>query len=517
MSDIENNKRRILYWMNFLLVLVFAFGFSRITFLTVVMGSHYKEVAENNTIKVEKIKQPRGNIYDRNGKQLAINIENNGETKRFYPYGEVLASVLGYIGKIDEQGLKNCKNSECDGETEVGKMGLEKFYQQELVGKPGEMIVEGRASGEPRTQISKNGGSEGKNLTTNIDIDLQTKSFVALKEALKSFGKSGAMVIAKVSGEVLVMASAPSYDNNLFIADGRRSDFGGDYKSVDDLLKDTEKKPLFDRAITGDFAPGSVFKLLPAIAALEEKKIDENFTITDTGEIKIGDFRFGNWYLDKYGRTDGEVNIVKAIARSNDIFFYKAGESVGIDALVNWSKKMGLGDYTNIDLPGEGRGLLPTPYWREKTLGERWFLGNTYHFAIGQGDIMTTPLQINRMTAAIISGKKCEPKLVGQGKCESVNTSEQNRKIILKGMEQACSPQGTAFPLFSYAGKIYCKTGTAQKGGLTTVSNAWISVVVPKGNNVDGWLVVTILVEEGGEGSAVAAPIAKEIMPLLLK
>ncbi len=337
MSDIENNKRRILYWMNFLLVLVFAFGFSRITFLTVVMGSHYKEVAENNTIKVEKIKQPRGNIYDRNGKQLAINIENNGETKRFYPYGEVLASVLGYIGKIDEQGLKNCKNSECDGETEVGKMGLEKFYQQELVGKPGEMIVEGRASGEPRTQISKNGGSEGKNLTTNIDIDLQTKSFVALKEALKSFGKSGAMVIAKVSGEVLVMASAPSYDNNLFIADGRRSDFGGDYKSVDDLLKDTEKKPLFDRAITGDFAPGSVFKLLPAIAALEEKKIDENFTITDTGEIKIGDFRFGNWYLDKYGRTDGEVNIVKAIARSNDIFFYKAGESVGIDALVNWS------------------------------------------------------------------------------------------------------------------------------------------------------------------------------------
>ncbi len=517
MSDTENNKRRILYWINFLLVLGFAFGLSRVTFLSLIMGGHYRYIAENNTIRVEKIKQSRGNIYDKNGKQLAINIESGGETKRFYPYGEVMASVLGYIGKIDEQSLKKCKNSECDGETEVGKMGLEKFYQQELVGKPGEMIVEGRATGEPRTQISKNGGSEGKNMTTNIDAELQTKSFVAIKDKLKEVGKSGAVVISKVSGEILVLASIPSFDNNLFIASGKRSDFGGDYKNVEDLLKDTEKKPLFDRAITGDFAPGSVFKLLPAVAALEEKKIDESFAITDTGEIKIGEYRFGNWYLDKYGKTEGEVNVVRAIARSNDIFFYKLGESLGIDALVNWSKKMGLGDYTNIDLPGEGRGLLPTPYWREKNLGERWYLGNTYHFSIGQGDLMTTPLQINRMTAAIVGGKKCEPRLVGQGKCENINISEVNRKIILKGMESACSPEGTAFPLFGYAGKIYCKTGTAQKGGKETVSNAWITVVVPKGDKVDDWLVVTILVEEGGEGSAVAAPIAKEIMPLLLK
>jgi penicillin-binding protein 2 len=130
---------------------------------------------------------------------------------------------------------------------------------------------------------------------------------------------------------------------------------------------------------------------------------------------------------------------------------------------------------------------------------------------------MTTPLQINRMTAAIIGNKRCEPRVVGTAKCEDLSISEENRKIILKGMEKACSPEGTAFPLFGYAGKIYCKTGTAQKGGLTTVSNAWITVVVPKGSNVDEWLVVTVLVEEGGEGSAVAAPIASEIMPLLLR
>lgn len=510
------SRHNILYWINFVLVLVFALGFSRVTFVTLVMGSHYKDLAENNTIKREKIKQVRGNIYDRNNKQLAINIENEGRTVRFYPFGEVTAGLLGYIGKIDEESLKKCKGT-CDGETEVGRMGVEKFYQNELVGVSGEVISEGKATGETRTQIKKNNGVEGQNIKTNIDIELQKEAFIALKEALKVSGKSGAVVVAKVNGEVMALVSAPSFDNNLFIANGKRSDFGGDYKDVDGLLKDTEKKPLFNRAISGDFAPGSVFKLLPAIAGLEEGKVTEESSIVDTGEIKIGEYRFGNWYLDKYGKTDGDVNVIKAIARSNDIYFYKLGEQLGIDNLVKWSQMLGIGSLTNIDLTGEDNGTLPTPYWREKTLGERWFLGNTYHFSIGQGDIMTTPMQINRMTAAIIGSKKCEPRVVGSAKCSDLAISEENRKIILKGMEKACSPEGTAFPLFGYAGKIYCKTGTAQKGGLATVSNAWITVVVPKGSNVDDWLVVTVLVEEGGEGSAVAAPIAKEIMPLLLK
>lgn len=512
----QANKKPILYWTNFILILIFAVGFSRITFFTLIMGGHFRELAENNTIRNEKVKQTRGNIYDKNGKQLAINIENNGRTIRFYPYGEVMAGVLGYIGKIDEDGLKKCKG-ECDGETETGKMGLEKFYQSELMGISKEVVTEEMATGETRTQMVKSAGVEGTNITTNIDIELQTKSFIALRDKLKEVGKSGAVIVAKVSGEVLALVSVPSYDNNLFINYGKRSDFGGDYKDVEGLLTDTERKPLFNRAISGDFAPGSVFKLLPAIAGLQEGKINSESSIVDTGEIKIGEYRFGNWYLDKYGKTDGDVNVVKAISRSNDIFFYKLGEQLGIDELVKWSKLLGIGEPTNIDLTGEDGGLLPTPYWREKNFGERWFLGNTYHFAIGQGDLMTTPIQINRMTAAIVSGKKCEPRVVGKGSCEDLNISEENRKIILKGMENSCRPEGTAYPLFGYAGKIYCKTGTAQKGSASTVSNAWITVVVPKGNYVSDWLVVTILVEEGGEGSAVAAPIAKEIMPLLLK
>ena len=505
-----------MYWVNFVLIFLFAFGFSRVTFVTLVMGKHFQELAENNTIKREKIKQLRGNIYDRNGKQLAINIENEGRSVRHYPYGEISAGILGYVGAIDEESLKNCKGN-CDGETEVGRMGLEMAYQQELGGTPGEKLVEEKADGESRLQVIEHLGVEGKNIKTNIDIELQTRAFISLKEKLKETGKSGAVIISKVNGEVLTLVSAPSFDNNLFINFGKRSDFGGDYKDVASLLTEVEKKPLFNRAISGDFAPGSVFKLLPAIAGLEEKKITEESSIVDTGEIKIGEYRFGNWYLDKYGKTEGEVSVVKAISRSNDIFFYKLGEQLGADLLVSWSKKLGLGELTGVDLTGEVKGLLPSPYWREKTLGERWYLGNTYHFAIGQGDLMTTPIQINRMTSAIIGGKKCEPRVVGAGECKDLKISEQNRKIILKGMEAGCGPGGTAYPLFEYTGQIYCKTGTAQKGGVETVSNAWISVVVPKGTNVDDWLVMTILVEEGGEGSSVAAPIAKDIMPLLLK
>ncbi|KKS62424.1 MAG: Penicillin-binding protein 2 [Candidatus Collierbacteria bacterium GW2011_GWD2_42_50] len=257
--------------------------------------------------------------------------------------------------------------------------------------------------------------------------------------------------------------------------------------------------------------------MVPALAALEEKKITKDTLIADSGEIVIGAYRFGNWLLDKYGQTEGQINVVKAIARSNDIFFYKAGEALGIDNLVKWSEKLGLGEKTGIDLPGESSGFMPSPYWREKTFGEKWFLGNTYHLAIGQGDLMATPLQINMMTAAVVSGIKCSPRLVGASTCVDLKINETNRKTVLEGMQAVCSTGGTAFPLYSYGGKIYCKTGTAQKGGEDTMPNAWLTMVIPVGNNVKDWVVVTVLVEEGGEGSAVAAPIAKEMVPLFLK
>jgi penicillin-binding protein 2 len=492
-----------------ILVLVFAVAISRVVFLTVFMGGHFLDLANGNMIKVELNDSKRGVISDKNGKYLAINIENNGKTVRFYPMGEVAAGVVGYTGKSVNEGDNPV--------ILVGRAGLESEYQDRLAGTPGETVVEETALGARRTEIVRKEPVPGENLVTNLDLSVQQAAFSALKNALVSNGKSGAVVVTTVDGKVLALVSSPSYDTNLFVADGKRSDFGGEFKDVASILSNTEKMPLFNRAVSGDFAPGSVFKLVPALAALEEKKLGRDTLIADSGDIVVGAYSFGNWLWDKYGQTEGQINVVKAIARSNDIFFYRTGEALGADNLVKWSKKLGLGEQTGIDLPGESAGFVPTPYWREKTFGEKWFLGNTYHFAIGQGDVMTTPLQINRMTAAVVSGLACSPRLVGTAVCTDLKISDANRKTVLDGMAAACSPGGTAYPLYVYGGKIYCKTGTAQKGGENTQPNAWLSMVIPVGSNIKDWVVVTVLIEEGGEGSAVAAPVAKELVPLFLK
>ncbi len=502
-------------WSKMILVLVMAMVFSRVFFLTTVMGDHFGDLAQGNMIRKEKLDPIRGVITDRYGKPLAMNIDYLGRTIRFYPGGETISPIVGYLGKPNEKDLKDC--SRCNPIMTLGKAGLEKSYQNDLVGFPGEAVVQETADGKTRKIITQTESVPGKNLKTNIDLELQKEAYMALKSKYLEEGKSGAIVVAKVNGEVLALASVPSFDPNLFIANGKRSDFGGDYKDIESLLIDENGKPLFNRAISGDFAPGSVYKLVPAMGALEEGKINKNTEIQDTGELKIGEYRFGNWYFDQYSRTEGMVNVVSALSRSNDIFFYKIGEALGADSLISWTKRFGLGEKTGIDLPGESDGFVPTPYWREKTLGERWFLGNTYHLSIGQGDLMTTPIQINRMTSEAVSGLSCDPMIVGSVSCGDQKFNPKNVATVLEGMAGACSPGGTAFPLFGYAGKIYCKTGTAQVGAKDTLPNAWMTVVVPKGADVKEWIVITVLIEQGGQGSAVAAPVAGEILPYLLK
>ena len=502
-------EKKTFHWTGLFLVLLMAMGFSRLVFLTVFMGGHFSDLAKGNMIRLESVEATRGIVSDKNGKPMAMNIENNGKIVRFYPGGEMIAGVIGYLGKPTDL------NSPPD--ILVGKAGLEAEYQDKLKGKPGVSIIEETAQGTKKTEIKQTDPVPGENITTNLDMTVQQTAFSALKDALVSNGKGGAVVVATVDGRVLALVSAPSFDPNLFVDGGKRSDFGGNFKDVQDLLSDEDNKPLFNRALSGDFAPGSVFKLVPALAGLEEKKITADTLIADSGEIVIGNYRFGNWLLDSYGRTEGEINLAKAIARSNDIFFYKVGELLGVDNLAKWSSKLGLGVPTGIDLPGEASGFVPTAYWREKATGSKWFLGDTYHFAIGQGDLMATPLQINRMTADVVSGMSCSLRLVGTAGCTDLKTSEADRKTILEGMMGACSPGGTAFPLFGYAGKIYCKTGTAQRGGTETQPNAWMSMVIPVGTNIKDWVVVTVLVDQGGEGSTVAGPIAKELVPLFLK
>jgi penicillin-binding protein 2 len=259
--------------------------------------------------------------------------------------------------------------------------------------------------------------------------------------------------------------------------------------------------------------------LVTASAGLETGKINQDSLIEDTGEIKVGDYRYGTWNFDQHGKKEGFIGLIKAIAKSNDIFFYTVGEMVGVENLKQWSNALSLGQKTGIELAGEVAGQVPDPVWKERTTGERWFLGNTYHMSIGQGDLLTTPLQLNRMTAAVLSGQVCPPRLSGgdsrQG-CRSDGLSSAHRELILAGMKQACQPGGTAFPFFQFQPEVACKTGTAQHGGEKTAPHAWITVVIPSGGgtalaNYEGGLVITVLLEEAGEGSYEAGPIAKAV------
>jgi penicillin-binding protein 2 len=290
------------------------------------------------------------------------------------------------------------------------------------------------------------------------------------------------------------------------------------YKSISQILLDQENQPLLNRAISGTYPPGSTFKLVTAAAGLEDKIIHKNFVIEDTGIFSVGSFSFSNWYSTQYGKTDGEVNVVKAIQRSNDIFFYKLAELVGVDKLSSFAEKFGLGKKLGIDLGGEQSGTVPTQEWKKKVIGENWYLGDTYHYGIGQGFLLTTPLQVNAWTQAIANGGILyKPHLLLNTKYSILNTkflSTETISLIKEGMIGACSTGGIAWPLFDFKVKgkpisIACKTGTAQHGGEETMPHAWITLFAPSDNPQ---IIVTVLSESSGEGSNVAAPIAKKIL-----
>jgi penicillin-binding protein 2 len=271
---------------------------------------------------------------------------------------------------------------------------------------------------------------------------------------------------------------------------------------------------MFNRAVSGAYPPGSTFKMVTTVAAITDGGLGPNFTVDDGGVITVAGFKYANWFWTQYGKTEGTVGWVKAIQRSNDIFFYKVGEKIGADLLSVWAKKYGFGEKTSLNFPAEVAGLVPSPLWKEQTLGEKWFLGNTYHFAIGQGDLLATPLQVNQMTNMIGTNKKCRYSVLGNrdSVCEKLNVSEDILKIIREGMVLACKDGGTAYPFFDWKGpELACKTGTAEymneKGKMA--SHAWFTVLAP---SVDPVISVTVLVEAGGEGSAVAAPIAKAML-----
>ncbi len=260
------------------------------------------------------------------------------------------------------------------------------------------------------------------------------------------------------------------------------------------------------------YHPGSVFKIVMATAGLESKVIDKNSLIEDTGILKVGDYAYKNWLWTKSGGTDGMVDIVKALRRSNDIYFYKLGEMLGVDRIKTWAEKYGFGAKTGVEIAGEVEGVVPDEDWKKKTKGEGWYLGNTYHLAIGQGDLDVTPLQVNQMTNIIANqGIKCQMSLLKETKpeCQKIGIKDETWLTIVEGMKQACKPGGTAWPLFNFKTPIACKTGTAEVGDGSRETHAWLTAFAPIDNPQ---ISVTVMVERGGEGSDVAAPIVGDIL-----
>lgn len=558
----------------FALVCIFLVLLMRLFYVQVVQGAYYSRLADDNRTRSIVIPAPRGIIFDRMKRPLVRNvpvfeiIEKGKATiiskdealklisrdknvlnsvAREYLYKDTFSHVLGYTGQITEEQITMPEFKEYAISDFVGKIGLENTYESLLHGTNGRELYEVNAAGKRIGFLGKQEPVPGENIQTTLNLDLQK----AAKKALEKFDKGAVVVSNPKNGEILALYSKPSFDPNLFTQyDGYTAE--GDYKSRESVLLDGEKFPLLDRSIAGTYPPGSTYKLITASAALSSDSITPRTEIEDTGVISIGGASFGTWNYLQNGKKEGTLNLEGALRRSNDIYFYKIAEKLGVEKLDFYSKEFGLGKVTGIDLPGEAAGTVPGIKWKKRTIGDNWYLGDTYNMSIGQGYLLTTPLQINIMTQIVANGGTYfKPHLImGNEKVVKKDlVKEEDLNVIRQGMKGACEVGGTAYPLFNFrvrndrlkvdnlnyfqsasfsAGmnaasesaeiknkkvvlvKTGCKTGTAEAHGLGDPDpHAWFTIFAPF---YDPEIVITVLVENGGEGSTVASPIAREIL-----
>ena len=506
----KENSNNLFFLYSAFILLFFVFLTIRLFNLTIVKGNYYRRLSDENRIRRVVIEPKRGDILDRNGIVLTTSILGNAEeekdrikSKRIYNSAQITSAILGYRQIANSNELKddNCRVKLKLGD-KVGKKGIEKIYECDLRGRNGEKLIELDAHGKILKTLSVISPENGKTIRLAIDLNLQKTAYEQLKN------QEGAVIAIKPkTGEILAFVSSPTFNPQDFEDQNKNQ--------IDDYLKN-KNNPLFNRLTEGTYPIGSVIKPFIAVGALEDKKIDKDTKVEDTGIIKAGPITFGNWYFLEYGKTEGEVDVVKGIKRSNDIFFYKVGEKLGPVRIKNWVNKFGFGEKTNLPIDQE-EGIIPSPFWKEEILKEQWYLGDTYNMAIGQGYMLVTPLQVVQATAVFANdGKICDLNFLksDKEKCKSLGISNNSLSLVRKGMKEACSTGGTGWPLFDFtvnSKKIQtaCKTGTAESSDKKSDPHAWISVFAPYENPE---IVLTVLVENGGQGSDIAGPIAKEIL-----
>lgn len=425
--------------------------------------------------------------------------------------------VLGYTGKINDAELASLGDSYSLIDY-VGKIGIEYSWEKELKGRPGKKNIEVDALGRQKKIVNEDPAVDGFNLQLSIDYRLQQKIEEAVKNQLAKAKLHRASVVAinPKNGEILALVSLPAYDNNLFARGISQADYS--------RLANDPNRPLFNRAVSGEFPSGSTIKPVFSAGALQEGVINASTSFLSSGGIRIGEWFFPDWKAGGHGQT----NVRKAIAESVNTFFYYIGggygdfKGLGLDGLVKYARLFGLGETSGIDMPGERPGFVPTAQWKEETKGEPWYIGDTYHFAIGQGDVLVTPLQVANYTAAIANGgtlyqphlvanilnpdntvaRSVAPKIIRENFIDPANI-----EIVREGMRQTVTA-GSARSLSALPVAAAGKTGTAQ-WSTTKQPHAWFIGFAPYDDPV---IAIAVLVEEGTGGDTNGTPVAKEVL-----
>lgn len=448
----------------------------------------------------------------------AIRILNGSH--RYYGLANTLTSLshlLGYMGRITADDLKKPAIKNYQPTDSIGRTGLEYSYEKELAGQPSVKKVEVDASGNEVGVVGQEDAVPGKNLRLTIDTELTAVAENSLKAMMaKNHLTKGAVIIENVKdGGLLTLISLPSFFNNRFAEGISQSE----YKQ----LNDDPNHPLFNRAISGAYPPGSTAKLMVASGALAEGVITPTTTVNSVGGIMYGGkWWFPDWKAGGHGITD----VKKAIAWSVNTFFYMVGggyesfQGLGVDRLAKYFSLFGIGQKLGIDLPNEATGFVPTQAWKKATTGVAWYIGDTYHMAIGQGDLLATPLQMASWTTTVANGGTVWRPHLGQAFLDeqgnviqtiapvAVRTQIVDDKYLATvraGMRQTIT-DGSAKSLGACGMDVAGKTGTAQVSGKD--NHAWFTGYGPYENPQ---IVVTVLLENGKEGSSVAVPVAKDI------
>ncbi len=441
-----------------------------------------------------------------------------GQT-RSYPFGNATAHIIGYVGRVSQAELTDDPILTIPA-FRIGKLGVEKKYDLDLRGAAGQVQSEVNVVGREIRELNRTDAKRGERLTLTLDADLQMQC----QDRLARERSAAAVIMDADTGEVYALCSHPSYDPNVF-SRGIPADLW------EELLAD-DTHPLTNKAVAGQYPPGSTFKMVTALAVLDAG-VSPDAHVFCPGYYMLGNNKFHCW---KEG-GHGSVNVTQAIAQSCDTYFYEMGKRIGIDNIAKMARRLGLGSRLDFDVPGEGPGLIPDRAWKQKRHGKAWQLGETLNSSIGQGDTLATPLQLATMTARLVNGGKAvKPILVRTVESEgsqlhewpSVDLNPAHLAVINRGMQMVVNdPRGTAFGArikeegYTMGGK----SGTAQVKRITVQQRAagikndslpwkdrhhalWVAYApIDKPNYV-----AAVIVEHGGGGSGVAAPIAHDLL-----